>query len=84
MCKKDFATTSSNTVQEVDLTEDQKSALQKFANKHGRIWKMRLSGFWSSGTDAQQQDGALLRQVRNTLGPNWLFSKQNKIKCETV
>ncbi len=27
---------------------------------------------WESGRDALEADGALLRQVRNRLGPTWL------------
>lgn len=62
------------------LSAEQSHALQKFVAKHGRQWKSKLSNFWSTGTDVQQEDGALLRQIRNSFGPTWLYSKRNHFK----
>ena len=53
-------------------TADQTSALKRFAEKHGRTWKSKLKSAWANGTDSTMEDGALLRQVRNDLGPVWL------------
>jgi hypothetical protein len=48
-------------------------ALQEFARKHGATWKEELVRQWMSGADATtNQDGHLLRQVRNQGGPAWL------------
>lgn len=55
------------------LTPEQLAALRRYAVKHGRCWKSRLSSDWASGRDAGQQDGSYLRQIRNTLGPAWLM-----------
>lgn len=52
----------------------QLQALERFATKHGREWKAVLSAAWTSGRDESMPDGALLRQVRNQLGPEWLAS----------
>lgn len=54
------------------MTPEQYAALRRYAEKHGRRWKSRLSSDWASGRDAEQPDGAYLRQIRNTLGPDWL------------
>ena len=56
----------------VALTPAQYSALQRYARRHGRNWKSRLHGDWSSGRDAQEDGGAFLRQIRNIFGPSWL------------
>lgn len=48
-------------------------ALQEFADRHGATWKEELMRQWMSGADAAtNQDGHLLRQVRNQGGPSWL------------
>ncbi len=57
----------------VALTPEQFAALQRYAEKHGRCWKSRLSSDWANGRDAEQLDGAYLRQIRNTCGPAWLM-----------
>ncbi|KKN96135.1 hypothetical protein LCGC14_0170640 [marine sediment metagenome] len=54
------------------LTQEQVDALTRFKAAKGRTWKNRLIELWSSGQDASSQDGALLRQIRNTLGPSGL------------
>lgn len=65
---------------EVEPSAEQLAALQRFANQHGRRWKSELSTAWSTGRDDTLPDGPLLRQVRNGLGPQWLFSMKNPIK----
>lgn len=62
------------------LTVDQEAALQRFADRCGRPWKSVLSGMWANGKDSGCTDGALLRQVRNQFGPEWLYSKDNPVK----
>ncbi len=59
---------------------EQLAALQRFANKAGRAWKNALSAAWTNGSDSRHADGALLRQIRNEFGPDWLYSKLNAIK----
>jgi hypothetical protein len=52
--------------------EEQLAALAKFEAKHGRQWKRILNNKWFEGTDCNEPDGHLLRQVRNQFGPQWL------------
>lgn len=61
------------------INQDQHAALQRFADQHGRTWKRALLELWSAGRDEKHPDGSLLRQVRNTLGRDWLYSSLNKI-----
>ncbi|MCY1434923.1 hypothetical protein D9M71_510000 [compost metagenome] len=55
-----------------DLTVEQAAALLRFAEKHGRFWKSRLMESWLRDADLRDPDGALLRQVRNTITLNRL------------
>lgn len=54
------------------ITQEQQEALQRFSDQHGRHWKSQLVALWAKGKDDSHQDGALLRQLRNTLGPTGL------------
>ncbi len=60
------------------LNPDQHAALQRFADQHGRTWKSALLRLWSRGGDEKHADGALLRQVRNNLGRDWLYQNARK------
>jgi hypothetical protein len=60
------------TSQKFDLTTEQQNALNNFAAKHGRTWRSKLRSMWFSGADANQPDGAYLRQVRNQQPPAFL------------
>lgn len=51
------------------MTAEQTQALGRFAAKHGRNWKSKLRSAWASGRDERLPNGALLRQIRNELGP---------------
>lgn len=53
-------------------TAEQLAALTAFAVKHGRTWKSTLLAKWANGSDANEPNGGLLRQVRNAFGPSWL------------
>jgi hypothetical protein len=53
------------------LTEEQEQALERFRHRY-KDWKDELRVAWYTGKDTSLQDGALLRQVRNTFGPLWL------------
>lgn len=55
------------------ITPDQEAAVVAFAARHGRFWKRDLNTAWWTGTDANEPNGHLLRQVRNRLGPRWLI-----------
>lgn len=50
------------------ITTEQCQALSRFKSKQGRQWKSRLIALWVTGRDDRGEDGALLRQVRNSLG----------------
>ncbi|KPB82037.1 hypothetical protein [Pseudomonas syringae group genomosp. 3] len=54
------------------ITQDQNEALTRFKAKQGRQWKSRLIALWVNGRDERSPDGALLRQVRNSLGVDGL------------
>lgn len=51
---------------------EQLAALKAFAKRHGRHWKRALHNAWLDGRDAREPGGALLRQIRNQFGPQWL------------
>jgi hypothetical protein len=53
-------------------TPEQLDALRAFAAKYGRFWKDVLLTKWITGTDANEPNGHLLRQVRNQGGPRYL------------
>lgn len=53
-------------------TPEQVYAIDAFKAKYGQYWKDELASKWWSGTDCDEPNGHLLRQVRNTLGPQWL------------
>jgi len=57
-------------------TPDQRAALLKFRQMHGRRWKSWLRCAWMNGVYPtyciDNGDDCLLQQVRNQLGPNWL------------
>ena len=59
-------------------TVAQLGALQRFANRSGRLWKAHLIRVWQQ--DSIGPDAALLRQVRNEFGPAWLQSKRCHVK----
>lgn len=52
--------------------EDQLIALVAYKDKYGKQWKTKLLTAWLYGTDVKEPGGCYLRQVRNTLGPQWL------------
>ncbi len=53
------------------MSPAQKEAVARFAKRHGRNWKSALRRRWLSDARVDGDD-ALLRQVRNDLGPAWL------------
>ena len=54
------------------LTVEQERVLAAFRRAQGRRWKAALNELWVSGRDVLRPDGAVLRGIRNTLGPRWL------------
>lgn len=53
-------------------TPEQIEALRKFAKHHGPAWRTVLLHAWASGEDTRCEDGHLLRQLRNQVGPQGL------------
>jgi hypothetical protein len=49
-------------------TPEMIDALQEFANVNGRTWKSKLSMLWETA-----RAPAVLMDVRNQLGPTWLY-----------
>ena len=58
---------------EPTLNPEQVQRLVDFAAEHGRTWKSELNAMWYDGRDANERDGHLLRQVRNTISPSGLI-----------
>lgn len=56
-----------------ELTQEQAQVLKDFARYYGRNWKGHLHSLWASGRDERHKDGAILRQIRNEFGPEWLI-----------
>lgn len=54
-----------------EITDEQVRALRDYKIRKGNDWKESLNDSWAQGGD----HGALLQQVRNTLGPKWLFAQ---------
>jgi hypothetical protein len=59
-------------IAERTLTPEQEARLRAYAAEYGPGWKDRLISSWITGSDDQQPNGHLLRQIRNQLGPTWL------------
>lgn len=59
------------------LNAEQRRALWRFAEQHGRRWRSKLRLLWYTGRDEKHPDAAILRQIRNTPNINL-----NKIKLE--
>jgi len=55
------------------LLPDEARAVEVYAAKHGRNWKSKLRAAWMSGGN-EEGTGGILRNLRNTHGPSWLFS----------
>jgi hypothetical protein len=58
------------------LTGEQRTALKLFSEKNGNGWKEKLNIAWTSGSykGIDRSQSALLQQVRNQFGPEWLIS----------
>jgi len=64
-------------------TTEQLEVLQRVADEYGRVWKGKVWGAWMNGCESRicwSEDAPTLREIRNNLGPSWLFSKACKIK----
>ena len=62
---------------------EQIEALKRFADQQGRTWKEELKSAWMTGIyprPSKSGDTALLQQVRNKKGPEWL----TKVKLEEL
>lgn len=53
------------------MTPEQEAALRRFITTNGYRWKYKLRSVWLSD-GSRIPDAALLRQLRNQLGPEWL------------
>ena len=70
--------TDTEIVPAAPLTESQRAALAAFRDANGRDWKSKLGAIWTNGNYSRfgvgMDQAALLQQVRNELGPEWLHS----------
>jgi len=61
---------------------EQLAAIRRFAKRHGRTWKAALNAAWMRAAydfaARENDDAALLQQVRNSFGPSWLVNFQLK------
>lgn len=55
------------------VTPEMRTVLQRYKIENGRGWKAMLREAWLTGHDANHPDGAVLREIRNKLGPSWLM-----------
>jgi hypothetical protein len=53
---------------------EQEAAIRQYAKDHGKTWKKNLSDDWMVAGSRWDGPYYLLQQVRNTLGPAWLWS----------
>jgi hypothetical protein len=62
------------------LNDEQRRAVNEFRERNGRYWKQALSKSWAAASypGMPRDDAALLQQVRNTLGPEWLAQVTKK------
>ncbi len=54
------------------MNDTQLDALQQWAHRHGRRWKMHLRDAWTTGDYGTFELSAELQQIRNEKGPAWL------------
>ena len=64
------------------LSAEQAAALIRFANEHGANWKSKLVRLWETGSDPRIADAGLLRQIRNSFGPVWLYRNFSLSECK--
>ena len=57
-------------------------ALRTFAFQHGPAWKAILRHRWERGEDVHEKYGAILREIRNQLGPRRLKRFKLTKACE--
>lgn len=55
-----------------DLTEQQDSTLQLYAEWHGKGWQDKLRSDWMRAGSHAPLDFSPLQRLRNTHGPLWL------------
>ena len=59
------------------LTVDQLNSVKANAEQHGDDWKTSLQSDWMrSGSATYRGEWAYLQQLRNRLGPKWLYDFQ--------
>jgi len=71
----------------MDLTNEQKTALRKFAAQQGRQWKACLRDMWMSGNYwGTDTDSSTLQQLRNSasFGPRGLIKVRPADYAESV
>ena len=66
----------------------QYAAVLAFSEKHGRRWKDQLMEMWTKGDYSKRgistDQAALLQQVRNECGPEWLANERLSRKVEPI
>lgn len=59
------------------LSNIERDTLLAFAKANGRTWKGALMRKWRSDERGATVEQTILRQLRNSHGPNWLYSNNN-------
>lgn len=63
------------------LTEKQLGAVQRFANRHGKSWALKLASFWSGKLrDENTEDHSVLNELKSEFGLAWLYSDAKAIR----
>lgn len=60
----------------INITAEERVALQAFAERYGRKWKEELRHQWENGLNWKEPGGDALQRLRNRLGPRWLKTFQ--------
>jgi len=84
---KDYQPKQVTAVEKSTLTDEQRVALRAYSEKNGKAWKEKLAVAWTTGSykGLDNNQSALLQQVRNQLGPEWLANmKIDDLYTETV
>ena len=56
----------------IQLTSEQRLALDTFKVRYGARWKLRLIQVWKSGAENKEHYGKVLKQLRTSIGPGGL------------
>lgn len=63
------------------LSNEQLGAVQRFANRHGKSWALKLASFWSGKLrDENTDDHSALNEIKSEFGLAWLYANEKQIR----